>query len=195
MRGDAGALLLGGPGGASPPSWPRVYNEDFALGSVYPGAGASVIGRARDEPRYRVTWAGAVIVDCPVEAITAGRRVDRPRAAAARRRRAGSRGRPGWRRARRCCALLGSPNQCSREYLYRHYDSEVQGRTWLRPGEADAAVIRVDPAKPTGVAFAVGGDPWWCAARPRAGRAARGGRGGAQRGLRGGATRGPSPTA
>lgn len=145
-----------------------IYNEDFALGAVHPGAGASVIGRACDEARYRVRWAGTVIVDCPVEAITAGRRIDRP----ARRRRAAARWKPraaGVAPREALLRLLGSPGQCSREYLYRHYDSEVQGRTWVRPGEADAAVIRVDPAKPTGVAFAVGGDPWWCAADPELG--------------------------
>ena len=65
--------------------------------------------------------------------------------------------------------LLSSPNGCSREYLYRHYDGEVQGRAWLRPGEADAAVLRVHPERPTGVAFAVGGNPFWCGADPELG--------------------------
>jgi phosphoribosylformylglycinamidine synthase len=62
--------------------------------------------------------------------------------------------------------LLASPNLCSREYLFRHYDSEVQGRTWLRPGEGDAAVFAPAPGRALGVAVAVGGNPWWCAAAP-----------------------------
>jgi phosphoribosylformylglycinamidine synthase len=53
--------------------------------------------------------------------------------------------------------------------LFRHYDSEVQGRTWRRPGEADAVVIRVDPGKPLGIAFAVGGDARGCGAAPEQG--------------------------
>ena len=64
---------------------------------------------------------------------------------------------------------MGSEHLCSREYLYRHYDSEVQGRTWLRPGEGDACVIRVHPGRGMGLAFAVGGNPFWCASDPELG--------------------------
>jgi len=145
-----------------------IYNEEFDLGTVYPGAGASVLGAACDEPRYRVSWRGETLVDCAVEAITAGRRVERP----ARRRRPAARLRAadgGLAPREALLRLLGSPALASREYLHRHYDSEVQGRTWLRPGEADAAVIRVAADRPTGLAFAVGGDPWWCAADPELG--------------------------
>ncbi len=42
-------------------------------------------------------------------------------------------------------ALAGHPNLASREYLYRHYDSEVRGAAVLRPGEADAGVIAPVP--------------------------------------------------
>ncbi|MGH7731588.1 MAG: AIR synthase-related protein, partial [Candidatus Eiseniibacteriota bacterium] len=66
-------------------------------------------------------------------------------------------------------ALLGSWNGCSREFLFRHYDSEVQGRAWLRPGEGDATVIRVHPERIMGVAVAVGGNPYWCGSDPELG--------------------------
>jgi phosphoribosylformylglycinamidine synthase len=145
-----------------------LYNREYALGEVHPGAGASVIGRVRDDGRYRVLWGEEVVVDCPVEAITAVRQVRRP----ARRRAPGPRPQPGTgqldpRQALR--AVLGSFHVCSRDYLYRHYDSEVQGRTWLRPGEGDATVIRVHPERPTGIALAVGGNPFWCASDPELG--------------------------
>jgi phosphoribosylformylglycinamidine synthase II len=145
-----------------------IYEREFALAEVYPGAGARVIGRALGEARYRATWHGEAVVDCPVDAITAGRRVER-RA----RRRMPARIAP--RRAAEgdvreaVLTLLRGFHLCSREYLFRHYDSEVQGRTWLRPGEGDAAVFRVHPARPTGVALALGGNPWWCAADPERG--------------------------
>ncbi len=145
-----------------------LYNREFALGEVHPGAGASVVGRARDDGRYRVLWRGEAIVDCAVEAITSARRVRR-----AAQRRAPERGSPP--RGQECRAhaalltLLSSFALGSREYLYRHYDSEVQGRTWLRPGEGDAAVLRAHPARPTGIALAVGGNAWWCAADPELG--------------------------
>jgi phosphoribosylformylglycinamidine synthase len=45
----------------------------------------------------------------------------------------------------------------------------VQGRTWLRPGEGDATAIRAHPERPTGIAFAVGGNPFWCASDPELG--------------------------
>ena len=145
-----------------------LYNREFALGSVCPGAAARVIGRADDTGRYRVSWQGERVVDCPVEAITAGRRVQR----AAKRRPPPAPSRP-ERGATDIHAallrLLGSWNLCSREYLFRHYDSEVQGRTWLRPGEADATVIRVHPERTMGIALAVGGSPHWCGSDPELG--------------------------
>jgi phosphoribosylformylglycinamidine synthase len=145
-----------------------IYNQEFALDRVYPGAGARVVGRVLDDTRYRVTWQGETLVECSVEAITTGRRIERPSRRRAPRAPWGRRhAEPDPRGA--LLRLLGSPSLCSREFLFRHYDSEVQGRTWLRPGEADAAVLRVHPARPTGVAFAVGGNPWWCAADPERG--------------------------
>jgi len=146
-----------------------VYNEEFALDRVHPRAGARIVGVSTPEGRYRVKWRGDLIVDCDVEAITTGRRIERP----SRAREPG----PAAPRSRRraadthgaLLALLRGDHLGSREYLYRHYDSEVQGRTWLRPGEGDAAVIRVHPDRPTGLAFAVGGNPFWCEGDPALG--------------------------
>ena len=145
-----------------------LFNREFALGAVCPGAGARVIGRADRSGRYRVMWGDERVVDCPVEAITTGRRVQRP----ARRRPPPAPARPQNAAPDihgALLALLGSWNGCSREYLFRHYDSEVQGRTWLRPGEGDAAVIRVHPERAMGVAVAVGGNPYWCGSDPELG--------------------------
>jgi phosphoribosylformylglycinamidine synthase len=145
-----------------------LYNREFELGRVYAGAAARVIGHATPEPQYRVLWEDEVVVDCRVDAITAGRRVQRP----ARRRAQAAplkshRPHPDLRGA--VLTLLGSWNGCSREYLFRHYDSEVQGRTWLRPGEGDAAVFAADRGRALGIAVAVGGNPYWCAADPELG--------------------------
>ena len=150
-----------------------VYNREFALGQVYPGAGARIIGQVTDEPVYRVTWEEDVVVNCPVQTITTGRRVQRParrrpQAAPLKRSSKGA-GVESSELGRALLALLASANGCSREYLYRHYDGEVQGRAWLRPGEGDAAVLRVHPERPTGIAFAVGGNPHWCGADPELG--------------------------
>ena len=43
-------------------------------------------------------------------------------------------------------ALLASPNIASRRPLFEQYDCVVQSRTVRRPEQADAAVLRIDPA-------------------------------------------------
>ena len=145
-----------------------IYEREFALGDVCPGAGARVVGSPTDDGCCGVPGRGEPVVECPVEATPAGRRAPRT----ARRRAPAAPLKP----ARHECdprdallRLLGSEHLCSREYLYRHYDSEVQGRTWLRPGEGDACVIRVHPGRGMGLAFAVGGNPFWCASDPELG--------------------------
>lgn len=50
--------------------------------------------------------------------------------------------------------LLSSPNIASKEWVYRQYDHEVGIRTVLKPGDADAAVMRV----PNGKAIALKAD-------------------------------------
>ncbi|HXJ69495.1 MAG TPA: phosphoribosylformylglycinamidine synthase subunit PurL [Verrucomicrobiae bacterium] len=147
-----------------------LYEHAFALGDVHPGAGARVIGRAVPEPRYTVTWHGETLVDCDVSAITAGRREEResrprPRLQSPR----GRRRAPDPRRA--LLTMLSGLHVGSRSYLCRHYDGDVQGRTWLRAGEGDASVLRVHPERATGIAFAVGGNPFWCDGDPELGAA------------------------
>jgi len=147
-----------------------LYERAFALGDVHPGAGARVIGRAVPEPRYTVTWHGETLVDCDVSAITAGRREEResrprPRLQSPR----GRRRAPDPRRA--LLTMLSGLHVGSRSYLCRHYDGDVQGRTWLHAGEGDASVLRVHPERATGIAFAVGGNPFWCDGDPELGAA------------------------
>lgn len=64
--------------------------------------------------------------------------------------------------------LLGSPNLCSRLPVYEQYDWLVGSRTVLRPGEADAAVLLVDPEHDSrrAVAVATDGNGWRVAADP-----------------------------
>src|SRR5262245_2222747 len=147
-----------------------LYDEEFALAGVHPGAGARVIGRAVPARRYTVRWHDETLVDCDVDAITTGRRVERP--AAKRARTPAVRGRrrpPDTHRA--LLALLAGLHAGSRRYLTAHYDGDVQGRTWLRTGEGDATVLRVRADRPLGVGFGVGGNPFWCAGDPALGAA------------------------
>lgn len=147
-----------------------IYEREFALGQVHPGAGARVIGRAVPSRRYTVTWEGQTLVDCDVEAITTGRRAERAAQTRVRTRPPRSRRRvPDTKKA--LLTLLGGLHLGSREYLTRHYDGDVQGRTWLRAGEGDACVLRVHPDRPMGIAFGVGGNPHWCDGDPATGAA------------------------
>ena len=54
--------------------------------------------------------------------------------------------------------LLASPNIASRRMVYRQYDHEVQTNTVVKPGQADAAVLRLRGNGGKGVAMAIDGN-------------------------------------
>lgn len=136
----------------------RVYNEDFDLPGLHPGAGAAVIGRFTAGGSYRVTCGGAEVACTPVEAVTRGISYDRP--------------------VEECPppppgpasmktdpsidipAMALSVQGASRKPVFSFYDSEVQGSTRLRPGEADASVVAPLPGCRAGLAVAGDGNPW-----------------------------------
>ncbi len=143
----------------------HVYNEEYALPSVYEGARAAVVGRVRSDTRYRMLRAGQPACDAPVEVITAGiehKRLQRPRAprpAPASLPPVGDHGEL-FRR------MIGSPNLGSRDPILRYYDTEVQARMVIRAGEADASVMAPIPGAPLGCALTADGNPWYVAADP-----------------------------
>lgn len=140
----------------------KIYNEDFALPALYEGACARRIGTVTRDRQYTLRHGERILCRAPVQTITEGIRYDRPAEAIpspvvpkdARLPEA-----PPVRIAAEWLALLGHPNLCSREYLYRHYDAEVQANTILRPGEADAGVLAPVPGSRLAVALAVDGNP------------------------------------
>jgi phosphoribosylformylglycinamidine synthase II len=143
----------------------RIYNEDWDLPNIYEGARASVIGHARSDGRYVLRHKGMVVCDAPIEVVTAGISYDREE-------------RPREYRGREpefeqpadlggvLLKVLGSENIASREFLYRAYDTEVQGNTVVRPGEADAGLIVPLPEETAGVALATDGNPFYGAISP-----------------------------
>ncbi|MGH7724596.1 MAG: AIR synthase-related protein [Candidatus Eiseniibacteriota bacterium] len=152
-----------------------IYNDRFRLDDIYPGAGASVIGRTRADGAYRVLWGDEVIVECPVSFLTSGVRRERASkrrgtnvAPRAERRASGARN-PGIDPIAELAAALVSPALCSRAPLYRRYDPEVKGHTVVRAGEADAGVLLPVPGARFGFAMAVDGNPRLCQADPGAG--------------------------
>ena len=66
--------------------------------------------------------------------------------------------------------LIGSPDLCSRRWVWDQYDATVGGQTVKRPGAADAAVVRVEGHK-LALALTTDCTPRYCAADPEAGGA------------------------
>jgi len=135
-----------------------IYNEEYALPALHPGAGAAVIGKFTAGDEYRVSFRGGEAACASVEAITRGIYHERPWA--------GSTPAPVEPQTRpfscpldiRAMAL--SLAACSRRPVFSYYDSEVQGTTVFRPGEADSCVSIPVPGCPSGLAAAGGGSPW-----------------------------------
>jgi len=138
----------------------KIYNEDFELPHLYHGAGAVVIGEVTKESIYRIESKGNIVCEAPVDVITTGISYDR----AKRPRRKlfqEPQLKPGRSLQEDFLRLLSSPNIASKNYVFRRYDSEVQGRAVLRPGEADAGVIAPLPGTKVGLAFTVDGNPFY----------------------------------
>jgi len=137
----------------------RIYNEMYELGRVSRGARASVIGRfLPDEPVMRVLHHGQVVAEAATADITAGviakRTAAPPRSAAA----ADPVKFEGDLHAL-ALRVLSSVNIASKRELFSHYDQEVRGGTFFRPGEADAGISCPVPGSTIGVALSVDGNP------------------------------------
>jgi phosphoribosylformylglycinamidine synthase len=147
----------------------RVYNEEYELPRLHPGAGAAIVGRFTRDDTYLVLHDGREVACAPVKAITEGIRHDRPAAAAPV-----SLPEPPSRPVDPSSDLsrmaLSHPGS-SRRPVFSFYDSEVQGRTVLRPGEADATVIAPVPGCPAGLALSGDGNPFISELDPFAGGA------------------------
>lgn len=143
----------------------RIYNEDWDLPSIYEGARASVIGQVTKDKQYVLRFKGKVVADAPIEFVTGGIRYERE---ARPRKYEGTE--PHFAQPEDLSAvlleMLGSDNVASREYIYRAYDTEVQGNAVVRPGEADAGVIAPLEGETVGVALAVDGNPFYGAISP-----------------------------
>ena len=126
----------------------------------------AIVGETIAEDRFLVVQGGEVKADLPLKALSGtapeyDRAVGRgPGPGAAR---PGAGGRSGGGAAR----LAGSPNYCSRSWVWTQYDQQVMADTVLPPG-SDAGVVRVHG---TGKAIAFTSDvtPRYCRANPERG--------------------------
>lgn len=117
------------------------YNETFALPEILTGAGASIVGRIRTDHQYVVTYQGKKIIDAKASDVTKGILYDRP-----------------YQPAKNIFSeptipeiknfndillrLLAHENIASRAPIFESYDKQVQGRTLIEAGEADAGVLQ-----------------------------------------------------
>lgn len=137
----------------------RIYNEDWDLPNVYEGARASVIGRIIAERVYRLTYQGQIVCEAPIEKVTSGiqyQREARPREYTGQ-----EPVFPMPKLRETILLVLGSENVCSRQYIYRAYDCEVQGNTIIRPGESGAGVAAPLEGSTAAVALSVDGNPYY----------------------------------
>jgi len=108
---------------------------------------AAVIGRVTDTQRLRCTFEGRVVVDLPIAPLTDDAPVYERPAAEPQGMEEGAKlqlrdlPEPADY-TQTLIRMLESPNLCSREWVYRQYDSYVGGGTIVRPG-SDAAVVRL----------------------------------------------------
>jgi phosphoribosylformylglycinamidine synthase len=140
----------------------KIYNERWDLPGIYEGAGARVIGRVKDNKRYILRYMGEVVCDLPIDEVAGGisiRRRSRPISNRLEE--------PVFEEPRDLgeviLRILESPNQSSREWIYRYYDTEVGGNAFIRPGEADASVITplLEFGSRVGVALSCDGNPFY----------------------------------
>ena len=108
---------------------------------------ATVVGRVVDGDRVQVTFDGETVVDVPVKPLAEGAPVyDRPREEPTeleevRNLDLDALPSPGTH-GETLVSLVGSPNLCSRRWVWQQYDHSVQTNTMVGPG-GDAAVVRI----------------------------------------------------
>jgi phosphoribosylformylglycinamidine synthase II len=133
---------------------------------------AAVIGEIIAEPRWRARWRGQVVADIPVGALADDAPVyDRPVKPAAPSRNGASAPDQHPAPSAALKALLENPNVASKRWVFRQYDSLVQGNTVAGPGPSDAAVLRLKHSK-RAIALKVDSNPRACALDPYLGAVA-----------------------
>jgi len=117
------------------------YNHTFALPDISYNAQAKVIGNIRTDKKYVVKYNGQEIVNADASAITKGILYDRSYKAPVRKF-----AEPTLPEVQNyneiLLKLLAHENIASREPIFENYDKQVQGRTVIEAGMADAGVMQ-----------------------------------------------------
>ena len=129
------------------------------------GLDFAIVGKTTDDLRFRVLHQGEQVADLPIKDLgDEAPEYDRP-----------------WREpgafspisaaqvpepedyAAALLAMVGSPNNASRRWVFEQYDTLIQGNSLQRPG-GDAGVVRVEGHPTKALAFACDVNPHYCAA-------------------------------
>jgi phosphoribosylformylglycinamidine synthase subunit PurL len=117
------------------------YNKTFALPEISAGAQASVVGKIRTDGQYIVKYHGEELVNARASDVTKGILYDRPFTP-----RVNSLSEPvisapnDYKQI--LLKLLSHENIASRAPIFEMYDKQVQGRTTIEAGDADAGVMQ-----------------------------------------------------
>lgn len=150
------------------------YNQTFALPDISYGAQAKVVGKIRTDDLYVVKHHGQTIVNAKASDITKGLLYDRPYAAAVKKFSEPHLSEP-QDYNQILLKLLAHENIASRAPIFEMYDKQVQGRTVIEAGEADAGVMQPfneekypEEIRQTGIALSLDQtprynkiDPYW----------------------------------
>ncbi|HAW50141.1 TPA: phosphoribosylformylglycinamidine synthase subunit PurL [bacterium] len=119
----------------------KLYNEDWELPNISEKASAAVIGKVLKEPRYILRHNGKTVCDLPVSLVVGGISYDREEMPIECRYEEPDQeiGTKNLKDA--ILNVISHPNVSSKKWIYSSYDMEVQGKTVIRPGEADSSLI------------------------------------------------------
>lgn len=130
----------------------------------------AIIGRLTDTRRMVLRWHGDVVASIPIPPVVTEAPVyerpwtPTPLPAAL----AAAEVPPPADYADALLKLVGSPDQCSKAWVWRQYDHLIMGNTAIRPG-GDAAVIRVPGGNGKALAITSDCTPRYCQAHPETG--------------------------
>ncbi|MFH0774488.1 MAG: phosphoribosylformylglycinamidine synthase subunit PurL [bacterium] len=139
----------------------KIYNEDWELSHIFEGARASRIGKPRLDVMYLLKHKGEVVCNLPVEMVTSGISYSREEKPIVCDYSEPEFEMPDLEEA--IYKVISHPNVASKEPIFSSYDMEVQGKTVIRAGAADASLIAplIDKGSAVGVAVSCDGNPFY----------------------------------
>jgi len=117
------------------------YNKTFDFPNISKGAAACVVGKIRNDGRFKVTFKGEVLVDAIAKEVTEGLVYNRPYQYDKPLLSEPTIPDPGDL-SQLLLELLAHENIASRAPVFETYDKQVQGNTVLEAGKADAGVLK-----------------------------------------------------